>query len=65
MANESLTYESALRELETIVAQMQQTAVSIDELTQQSERAAYLLRFCQERLRKVETDLDRTFEIKE
>jgi exodeoxyribonuclease VII small subunit len=63
MAGEQLTYETAIQELEAIVAQMQQSAFSIDELTQQSERAAFLLRYCQERLRKVEAQLDRTFDM--
>jgi len=63
MKKEKLTYEQALAELETIVQQLQQQAISIDDLEQKSKRAADLVAFCQEKLRKVELALDDTFEL--
>ncbi|MEM9884696.1 MAG: exodeoxyribonuclease VII small subunit [Bacteroidota bacterium] len=62
---DALTYEQALTELEAIVASLQQQAVSIDDLEQQSKRASELVRFCKERLRHISKGLDSTFELKE
>lgn len=63
MRKEELTYEQALAELEMIVQQLQQQTISIDDLEKQSKRAADLVVFCQEKLRKVELALDDTFEL--
>ena len=63
MAEERLTYESALQELEEIIAKMQQQAVSIDELEAQSKRAAELVDFCQNKLRNVEKNLSEVLDL--
>lgn len=63
MRKEELTYEQALAELEIIVQQLQQQTISIDDLEKQSKRAADLVIFCQEKLKKVELALDDTFEL--
>ena len=63
MAEEKLTYENALQELEEIVAKMQQQAVSIDELEAQSKRAAELVDFCQNKLRNVEKNLSEVLDL--
>ncbi|MEN0048942.1 MAG: exodeoxyribonuclease VII small subunit [Bacteroidota bacterium] len=63
MTKEKLTYESALQELEEIVANMQQQTVSIDELETQSKRAAELVAFCQNKLRNVEQNLSEVFDL--
>ena len=54
---ETLTYESALRELQQIVAALQSEQIKIDDLAQQSRRAAELLAFCKARLRQIEEDV--------
>ncbi|MEO1514963.1 MAG: exodeoxyribonuclease VII small subunit [Bacteroidota bacterium] len=56
------TYESAMQELEDIVQWLQQPLVEIDALTEKSKRAATLIRFCREKLRTAETELDALFE---
>ena len=61
MAKE-LTYEQALAELQTIVADLQEDAVGIDELAEKSERAAELIRFCREKLRHTEKRLETLFD---
>lgn len=49
-----LTYEAALQELQTIVAQLQEEAVSMDDLSEKVGRATELLNFCREKLRETE-----------
>lgn len=59
MKNEILTYESAQEELQEIVRDLQSETVRIDELSSKIERAHALIRFCRERLRAIETDVNK------
>ena len=45
-----MKYEEALQELETIVQQMENNDLDIDQLTQQLQRAKQLIKLCKERL---------------
>ena len=49
-----LTYESALQELQGIVSSLQESTVSMDDLSEKVNRAAELLKFCREKLRETE-----------
>jgi exodeoxyribonuclease VII small subunit len=60
-----LTYEKALTELQQIVEELQEDAIGIDELSEKVGRAAELIRFCREKLRSTEADIDRLFAEKE
>lgn len=57
-----LTYEAALKELQEIVAQLQDDAIGMDELSEKIKRSAELLQFCREKLRSVETDVKGLFD---
>ena len=61
MKNE-LTYDNALAELQMIVSQLQEEVVSVDDLSMKAKRAAELVKFCQEKLRRTEEDLKGLFE---
>ena len=54
----SLTYEAAYAELQQIVRELQEETIGIDELSARIERAGALIRFCREKLRKTEADLN-------
>ncbi len=56
------TYESALEELQQITQHLQEGKIGIDELAAQLQRAAELIRFCREKLRSVEKDIEGLFE---
>jgi exodeoxyribonuclease VII small subunit len=56
------TYESALEELQQITQHLQEGKIGIDELAVQLQRAAELIRFCREKLRSVEKDIEGLFE---
>ncbi|MFT5832937.1 MAG: exodeoxyribonuclease VII small subunit [Cognaticolwellia sp.] len=53
-----MTYEKALEELQIIVAQIENEEISIDELTEKVKRSGELIKYCKEKLRKVEADIE-------
>jgi len=59
---EDLTYEKALAELQGIVNAMESGETSIDDLSAKVERAAELIRFCQEKLRQTDENVNTLFE---
>lgn len=52
------TYESALAELEQIVAAVERGEMPIDQLTSKIKRAQELLSLCKTQLTQVETDVN-------
>ncbi len=58
-----LTYETALQELQQIVADLQEEAIGMDDLSEKVNRAAELLQFCREKLRETEGKVQGLFEI--
>ncbi len=59
---EDLNYQKAFEELQHIIKSMQEEMTSIDELAEQSRRAAFLIKFCQEKLRKTEEEINSLFD---
>ena len=57
MEKEELTYEKAYEELESILADLQEDKISVDELTAKVKRAAQLITFCSEMLRSTEKEV--------
>lgn len=57
----NLTYEQAYTELQQILQALQEEQVSVDELGERSRRAAELLRYCREKLRHTEAELETLF----
>jgi len=58
----NVNYEEALQELQQIIEKLQEDQVSIDELSQQSKRAAELIEQCRAKLRETEEDIGGLFE---
>lgn len=56
-ADRPASYESALSELEQLVASMEDAALPLDRLLQSYQRAAELLSFCRDKLAAVETQV--------
>ncbi len=57
MPKKELTYEQAMKRLETIVAELEQGTSELDALSDQIKEAQELMTFCQKKLTKVETDI--------
>jgi len=53
------TYESALNELQNIILEIENDEIGIDQLSVKVKRAAELLKFCQQKLRTTEEDVNK------
>lgn len=53
------TYESALNELQNIISEIENDEIGIDQLSVKVKRAAELLKFCQQKLRNTEDDVNK------
>lgn len=56
---ENLKYEEALKELETIVRKMEANEYDIDQLAIQLKKAQELIKFCKDKLTKMEEELQK------
>jgi exodeoxyribonuclease VII small subunit len=52
-----ISYEAALQELEQLVARIEAGDMPLDQLLTQYQRGAELLKFCRDRLEKVEDQI--------
>ncbi|MEJ5265755.1 MAG: exodeoxyribonuclease VII small subunit [Bacteroidales bacterium] len=62
MAKKQLTYQEALNEIEEIVAHIEANKFSIDELGEKVKRVAELVKFCKEKLKYTEQELNKIIE---
>ncbi len=51
------TYEEALRQLETIVAKMENDELDIDSMSQQLKTAQRLIKLCKDKLAKTDVEI--------
>jgi len=52
-----LTYSQALEELQRILEELESQQVDVDALSERVKRAAFLIEWCQTRLKKTETEV--------
>ncbi len=55
--NKELSYSQALTELEGIIADIESEEVDVDALSEKVKRAAFLIRFCKDKLRGTEEEV--------
>lgn len=55
--NDKPSYSEAFEELQTIVREIEEGEISVDELSQKVKRAALLIRICREKLTATEEDV--------
>lgn len=56
--NEELNYEEAFEELQTIVSEIEEGEISVDELSTKVKRAAQLIKTCNLKLSSTEEDVN-------
>jgi len=56
--NQILNYSDAYQELMEIVQEIENGDISVDVLSEKVKRASVLLRFCKEKLKQTEVDVD-------
>jgi exodeoxyribonuclease VII small subunit len=57
--SESENYTKAFEELQTIVSEIEQGEISVDELSEKVKRAAQLIKICKLKLTTTEEDVNR------
>jgi len=55
---EEASYTEAFEELQTIVGEIEDGAISVDELSKKVKRASELIRICKEKLTSTEKDVN-------
>ncbi len=59
---DSIRYRDALAELERILQGIEGESIDLDELSEQVERAAALIRLCRERIQRTELRVQRVLD---
>jgi exodeoxyribonuclease VII small subunit len=57
--SQNLAYTEAFEELQQIVEEIEKGAITVDELSEKVKRAAYLIKFCKEKLSGTEEDVNK------
>ena len=57
--SDSPNYQEAFEELQTIVAEIENGQISVDELSEKVKRAAYLIKICKSKLHSTEEDVNK------
>ena len=61
MKKEEFSYDKAMQELEDIVARMEDSENSLDNMVADVKRASALIVQCRKKLQDVETDINKAF----
>jgi exodeoxyribonuclease VII small subunit len=56
--NEKITYSKAFEELQAIVSEIEEGEISLDDLSEKLNRAAYLIKICKKKLSTTEKDVN-------
>ncbi len=57
MSKKTLRYSDAVKELNSILADLESEAVDVDELSQKVKRAIELIKLCKEKIHKTEMEV--------
>jgi exodeoxyribonuclease VII small subunit len=57
--SEQPNYTEAFEELQTIVTEIEQGEISVDELSEKVKRASYLIKICKSKLHSTEEDVNK------
>lgn len=57
--SEKVNYTEAFKELQTIVSEIEQGEISVDELSEKVKRAAQLIKICKTKLTTTEEDVNK------
>jgi exodeoxyribonuclease VII small subunit len=57
--NDKLTYTTAFEELQKIVSEIEQGAISVDELSEKVKRASQLIKICKSKLTSTEEEVNK------
>ena len=63
--SKKMTYDSAYRELNNLLTELQSEDTGLDDLSKKLRRAAELSEFCKTRLRSIEEDIEKMNDVVE
>jgi len=58
MKDEKMTYKDAVSEIDDILGKIENEELDVDELSQRVKRISQLIKFCQDKLHKTETEVE-------
>lgn len=58
MKKKELSYKEAVSEIELVLQQIESEELDVDKLTEKVKRAAYLIKWCKEKLRSSEKEIE-------
>jgi len=58
MKDEKMTYKEAVSEIDDILGKIENEELDVDELSQRVKRISQLIKFCQDKLHKTETEVE-------
>lgn len=58
MKKKELSYKEAVSEIELVIQQIESEELDVDKLTEKVKRAAYLIKWCKEKLRSSEKEIE-------
>jgi len=61
MAKKNISYSEAMKEIETITAQIESGDLEIDLLSEKVKKVTELIKLCKEKLQKTENEVDQIF----
>jgi len=62
MATKKLSYQEAYDELQSILSQIENDELDVDELTKNVKKASELIKFCKSKLFETETEIEKIIE---
>ncbi|MGC9331730.1 MAG: exodeoxyribonuclease VII small subunit [Bacteroidales bacterium] len=62
MEKKDLSYTKAVREIESIIEQIEEGKMDMDALSRATKKALELIKFCKIKLRSTESDIDKMLE---
>jgi len=60
--NNNMTYQEAIKELESIVAEIEKEDIPVDDLLVKVKRSSELIRFCQTKLTQTEEEVEQALQ---
>ena len=57
--NDQINYKDAFEELQSIVSEIEQGEISVDELSEKVKRASFLIKICKSKLQSTEEDVNK------
>jgi exodeoxyribonuclease VII small subunit len=59
MTKQKITYNKAIKELEQILLKIENEELDVDDLSDYVKRASVLVKMCEEKLKKTESDVEK------